>query len=225
MANTYNYKLSDFFDFVSLSAVEGVDYFIDESTLYVNNSSSWYGTIDSMVSDTKTLCSIDLSRFSNLSSLQTFDPYISSIQLPSYTKLSYISAGNLKNTSLFLSGSNFEILGIYTCPLLSSIDLSGVYSIQNIMLIGNEMLTDVYFNSNNFNFNESLTYSVNIASNLLTNESLDSLWTSVSSALTGESVTYSFVNLTVTNSVTGLSSDVIDFLTTKGVNVSLTIPE
>ena len=224
MPNTYNFKLSDFFDFVSLSAIEDVDYFIDNTTLYVNNSSNWYNSIDSMVSDSKTLCALDLTKFSNLSSLQTFDPYISSLHLAGYDKFSYLSAGNLKNTSLEISGSNFEILGLYVCPQLSSIDLKGVNHLKNLMLIANDTLSNLYFYPNNFNFDGSLTYSVNMANNIITDESMDSLWTTVSGALTADGSGYNFVNITITNGVTGLSAETVDFIKNKGVVVNLAIP-
>jgi len=223
MGNTYNFKLSDFFDFVSLSAIEGVDYFIDDTTLYVNNSSTWYSNpeLKEISTNTKQLCTIDLTRFVQLTSVVTEDPMLSSLQLPSSITLKNLSGYNIKVNSLSLSGS-FDHVVFTTCPLLTSITFDINSSInRSLSFAYNTSLAEIVFHPNNFRFNADNIYIFLIGNNL-TNETCDNLFTSLCSNLTGTSYNNIFINLT--NAVTGLSSEVVTDLRSKNVTVNLTIP-
>ena len=220
MPNTYNYALSDFFDYVSLSAIEGVDYFIDEKTLFVNNSSFWYHAVNNVVTDTKALCSLNLSNFENISSIQTFDPSLSTLSLPYSTKVNRISAGNLNVTSLSITGLNFDYLMLFACPQLSSINLQNTNNIQTLVLAYNGALSDIIFYPYNFSA-ANIVRNINISGSILTDISCDSLWTSLCTSFTGSN--YSNTTITFTNAVTGLSSTEFTIVSSKGPTILISL--
>jgi len=220
MPNTYNYALSDFFDYVSLSAKEGVDYFIDEKTLFVNNSSFWYPNVSTVVTDTKALCSLNLSNFANVSSIQTFDPVLSALSLPYNTKVNRISAGLLNVTSLSITGSNFDYIMLFACPRLSSINLQNTINIQTLVLAYNGALSGIIFYPYNFS-TENIVRNINISGSILTDVSCDSLWTSLCTCFTGSN--YSNTTINFTNAVTGLASTIFTIVSSKCPNIAISL--